>query len=162
MSFFDSPEFKFLKKLRDHLEKLNTENNYDKYQKHLDLCRNAAKERYDNIGWREDLGDYAWAIYDESKFGKRMVCLGDFNDVSFYPGQTLYMSQDFTCMSLKDQSGKVWKYTEEETREIKDYDINSLKKIHNVKTEFEGSIISGDEKREFVAKHNQEKIKRFR
>jgi len=158
-NFFSSPEFKFLKKLREHLEGLNTENNYNKYRKHLNLCRKVCKSKYGNIGWRQDLEDYGWAVYDENKFGRRMVCLGGFDELSFYPGHTIYMAEDLKSMALKDENGKIIRYTEEETDEIRNCSIYELQKIHKIKIKFEGDILSGEEKRKHFTGQNKKTSK---
>jgi hypothetical protein len=159
--FFNTKEYVFMEKLRYRLCELNTKKNYDRYKEYLEKCKAIAKESYNNIGSRED-DDYAWAKFDESKFGVFMISMGDHDDASFYPGHTLYFAEDFSKMSLKDEAGNVWAYSESETKEIKNCTIKELQKIHQIKCKFEGEILSGKKKGKPISKRDKEKAIRNR
>ena len=143
-AFFTTPEFQFLKKLQQHIEILYTEKNYSVYKKYLKKCKELSKEKYKNIGWREDSESYAWDKLDVEKIGPPMNNCGDDSDgVCFYPGATLFMSDDLTHWAVKHEDGIVVKYSEEETDELLDKSIDDLIKIHDIKKTFEGSVLGG-------------------
>lgn len=157
--FFDTKEYRFMDTLRIRLLELHTQNNFEIYKSYLGSCMELSKKKYNNIGWREDQKRYAWDSTDDSDFGVTMICMGDYDDASFYPGHILYFAEDFSKMSLKDDKGNVWKYDEKETDEIKNCSIKDMQKIHRFKIGFEGKLLSGNEKGEYPSYTDKAKAK---
>ena len=161
-AFFHTREFIFFKELQIRVSELNTENNYKKYKEILNVCKKIALENHQNIGWTN--GIYSWVNNDlhnkiEESASDFLVCLGDEDGLSFYPGHTLYMNEKRTRMALKDGYGKVCNYTEEETAELKSTSIKNLKKIHDAKLKFEGRVLNSEEKREYISRQDKEAAK---
>lgn len=154
-AFLKTPQYLFLQKLRVRLQALNTQNNYKKYKEHLNSCKILSKDKYKNIGWRDDLDDYAWAVFDESKFGPNMTCFGGFDEFSFYPTHILYMSGDLKTWVLKAPNGKIWTYNPEETKELQKFSVAKLQKIHEIKMTFDGTVLSGEERRDKAGRQDE-------
>lgn len=146
MSFFKTPEFRFFKKIKQHVEVINTQKNVDVYIKYLDKCKAIAKDKYKNIGWREDTKSYAWDKLDLSTIGPILINCGDENGLSFYPGATIFMSEDLLHWVLKHNDNTVVRYTPEETNSLREKSIKQLREIHEVKKNFEGKVLNDDEK----------------
>jgi len=139
-SFFKTKEYKFLNKIKDYLLILNTKKNYSIYEEHLAVCKKLASEKYNNVGWREEEGRYNWDSVKRTDFPDTMTSLGDESGMSFYPGKTLYMSEDFTSMALKGDDGRVVHYTKEETASVKHMSIKELRVLHDIKMQYEGIV----------------------
>jgi len=159
---FITKEFKFMTIIAERLMKLNTPSNIENYEKYRDKCIRLAQQKYNNIGWRSDEKSYAWLRLKISELGPTMTCMGDYDDASPYPGHTLYMSEDFSQMALKDEDGKIWDYTKDETSAMRECSLKEFQRIHHIKINFEGRIKDGKEKGKHTGRSNKEKVKRTR
>lgn len=143
-SFFTTQEFTFMKRLRDRLTELNTENNYKKYKECLAKCKEIAATKYDRVGWREDQGDYAWAKFDEALFAPTMISFGGYEQLSPIHDEVMFMTEDHSQMAFKDGQGVVVRYNEFETNKMRDLTMQEFQEVHKIKTNFKGKVVEND------------------
>lgn len=152
-AFFHTPEYKFLIELQGRLKILNTEKNHEIYMNHIQTCIKLVKEKYDNVGWREDLKSYAWVL--SADIGPIMT-----EAESFYPGFRFYMSEDCMTWAMKcEKTGEVYRYTPVETDQLRRKSIKELQKIHYIKVTTGGTILDGEAKRGAISTRHKAKVK---
>jgi len=153
-NFFSTKEFIFMQKLSQRLEELNTENNLEKYKEHLKNCKALALSDYKNIGWREDLGKYAWEP-DMGRFGPIMLCLGDEKDLGVVPGYETFISKDMTMMTLKAIDGSIIRFSKFEMTQLKKCSLSELRKIAKAKELMKGEILDAAKERNPFSEKNK-------
>ncbi len=145
--------------MRDRLNLLNTDKNRKVFDKYRENCIALAKEEYNNVGWREDTKTYAW---DKTPTDcPNMIPFGGYDELSFYPGQKLWVAEDFSRFVLKDEEGTFYIYNKEEVDSVRDLSLKEVQKVHKIKMEFEGRIL-GAEERDNLMQQDKETSKRVR
>ena len=138
--FFQSNEFKLLKKIEARVSMLNTRGNYLKYVNQVGICRGIARTDFSNVGWREDLGVYAWE--SRNKFGPEVELM---DGLEWDMGQKIYMSKDMRNWVVKMPDETLIQYTENDTEKLRDSSIRELRRINKIRYEFEGELIDAEE-----------------
>lgn len=144
--FFSTSHYKFLKELMRRIKDLNTENNFKIYEDHKKKCIKLCRDKYANVGYREDTDSYAWDKLNIEEIGPRLNNCGGYNDgLSFIEGSTIYMSDDCKTWAIKDSNGTVTRFEPSETSNLHHHSIKQLQKVFYAKCEFEGKIVSTKE-----------------
>jgi len=155
--FFTTPQYKALCKVREYVMTINTEANYNKFIKVHNDCVSLAKEHYKNIGWREESESYAWGGL--KNIPERVIPMGG---LSFLDDHKMYISEDQRTWIFRNiKNGEIIKYTPSETEELKNYSCKDLRKIHEIKVQFEGDILNGNEARKRTRTKNKKGAKQL-
>ena len=140
-SFFDTPEFKKLEKIRNRIMQVNTPKNLEMYLASLMECKCLCSDKFYNVGYDAKKNTYRWEL--DVKRDCPPLCIKYYSEKL---KRNIYIAMD-SSMVLIEKGNKFIRVESKEldhlisAHEKGNKPDNWLDKIIELKSEFEGVIV---------------------